>query len=80
MKKSLTLPSDHELIGMVYALWRSSLNQEVSNIAGCMASNLRVENTPEFSRAIKKQLDRLVREKRIRRTRFLPGRPTYTIA
>ncbi len=77
---ALVLPSDYELEGMVFTLWHSSLNQEPINISACMASKMNVEATPEFDRAIKKQLDRLVREKRIRRTRFLPGRPAYTIS
>ena len=77
---AIVLPSDHELVSMVFAIWRSCLNQELANISACMASKMRVCSTPEFDRAIKKQLDRLVREKRIRRTRFLPGRPAYTIS
>lgn len=76
----LILPSDHELEGMVFSLWRSSLSQEPGSISACMASKMNVEATDEFDRAIKKQLDRLVREKRIRRVRFLPGRPAYTIS
>ncbi len=77
---ALVLPSDSQLESMVFTLWCDSLNREAYNISACMASKMKVVATPEFDRAIKKQLDRLVREKRIRRTRFLPGRPAYTIS
>ena len=74
------LPSDQQLKKMVYDIWRGGLNSELRNISSCMASRLRVATTPEFDKAIKKQLDRLVREKEIRRVRFLPKRPLYTIS
>lgn len=78
--ETLKLPTDHQLSSLVYSMWHKGLNRELSNIVGCMASRMNVETTPEFTAAIKKQLDRLVREKEIRRQRFLPGRPFYTIA
>ena len=77
---ALVVPSDSQLEGMVFKMWRGGLSQEAYNISACMASEMRVDATPDFDRAIKKQLDRLVREKRICRARFLPGRPAYTIS
>lgn len=74
------LPSDHELVGMVHDLWNASLNLESGNIILCMASKMRVGHSSEFRKAVKKQLDRLVAEGKIRRARFLPGRPIYTIS
>lgn len=76
----MTLPTDHELKGMVFSLWHGSLNRELPNILGCMASRMRVQRSKEWDEAVFKQLKRLVREGELRRERFLPGRPSYTIA
>ena len=75
----MKLPTDHELVSMIHSLWNDSLSRELLNISLCMASQLRVEHSDTFSKEVHKQLKRLVREGKLRRERFLPGRPSYTI-
>lgn len=71
------LPTDFEIKMLVSSMWRSGLNLELSNISGCMASNQRVQRTPEYDKFIHARLKAMVRNGDLRRARFLPGRPFY---
>jgi|PlaIllAssembly_1097288.scaffolds.fasta_scaffold165362_3 hypothetical protein len=70
-------PSDFEIRMLVSSMWRHGLNLELNNIAACMASNQRVERTPEYTQFIHTRLKAMVRNGDLRRARFLPGRPFY---
>lgn len=78
-KPELKLPTDAELRHMVFSMWYDGLNLERFNISACTASRMKIPWSEEFDAAIYSQLKRLVREGELRRQRFLPGRPYYTI-
>lgn len=73
-------PTDHELVSLVHSMWNGGLNLEAHNIIACMESKLRVDGDAVWRLQVHAQLKRLVRERKLRRVRFLPGRPKYTIA
>lgn len=77
MKYGIT---DFDITRMVFSMWEGSLNRESRSIALCLASKFRVEATPEFLSWVDDRLKDLVRSGDIRRQRFLPKRPFYTIA
>lgn len=74
------MPSDFEIKSMVFRIYRSSISQEPSNIIACLASHLRVQNTPEFTAYVDQRLRALAKENEIKLFYLLPGRPAYTIS
>lgn len=80
------LPSDRQIVSMVHSLWRASLSLELHNIAGCLASQMsrehkeRIDNDEHFEAHVHVRLKALVKAGELRRARFLPGKPYYTIA
>jgi hypothetical protein len=70
-------PTDFEIRMLVSRMWRSGLNLELNNIAACMASQQRVQRTPDYTEFIHTRLKAMVRQGDLRRARFLPGRPFY---
>lgn len=75
------LPTDFELTSLVFSMWSHSSNLEAGNIISCMHSQLRLKGAPSeaWRRNVHQQLKDLVRAGKLRRQRFLPGRPYYTI-
>ena len=63
-------PSDREIRSMLFRLWRSGLNRQITNICGCLASRLRIKNTPEFRRHVKSRLDAMAKAGDLTRKRF----------
>ena len=80
MKAEPRPPTDFELTSLIHRMWDDGLNLELSNIAACMASRLKLRRTDKWTEELHRQLKRLVREDKLRRQNFLPGRPFYTIS
>ncbi len=75
-----TLPTDFQVKSFVFRMRSNGGNLECFNITACLASNMRVKNDWNFKKHVESALKRLVRNKELRRTKFLPGRPFYTIS
>lgn len=75
-----TNPTDFEIKGMIHRMWHSHLNLEILNISLCLASKLRVEYTDEFQAYVHTRIKAMVKKGDLRRQKFLPGRPYYTIS
>lgn len=76
------LPTDFEIKSMVFGMWNYSLNLELRNIAACLHSQYAKGSgamTDEFEKYVHTRLKALVKNGDLRRQRFLPGRPFYTI-
>lgn len=74
------LYTDHDVVSLVYSMWHDSLNLTLRNLSLCLASRIKVGWSEEFEKELHAALKRLVREGRLRRQRFQPGKPYYTIA
>jgi len=80
------LPTDFEIKSTVYSMWRKGLNLEVHNISACLYSDLACKRklqhgvaSDEFKAHVHTRLKAMVKAGDLRRQRFLPGRPFYTI-
>lgn len=76
----MKMPTDFEIKSQVFSHFQMSINQEPHNIIACLASHLRVQNTPEFQQYVAQRLKALAKAGEIRRYMLLPKRPAYTIS
>jgi hypothetical protein len=80
----MNMPTDREIRSMVFRIWQKSLNGELMNITLCLLSASRQNGYTdtefeEYKAHVHTRLKALVKNDDIRRIRFLPGRPWYTI-
>lgn len=69
--------TDFQITHHIFTMWRHSSNMELRNIALCAASKYRFKWTIEFEQELHKRIKTLVREGKLARRKFLPGRPFY---
>lgn len=62
--------SDEDVRRMVFTCWLHHLGEAFELVASCLASQHKLENTPEVRRALKRQMNRIARAGGIRKTRY----------